>query len=522
MKQKIRNSWSYLWAHKWLSALIVVVVVGVIWYVAASSKKTTYQFVTVTKGSITETVSVTGNTTSTNSVSLAFQTGGTIDTVAVSLGDRVSAGEAIASVNTSGLQAQLQQAQANVDAQNAQLQTLLAGATPQAIAVSQAALATANQNLASTYLSVTNTLIDADTKSVDAVVNQLAPFFSNPQSQNPLLTFPVANTQLVNDIQTSRVQAGSELAAWDAEIASVSAASPGSRLDTAIANAQAHLGIIQNLMKDATEALINTTNLSATTAAAYKANVTAGFNEANAALAEINTAAQTIAAQKAAVVQGQAQLNLTVASATVQAIAAQKAQVEQAQANVQNIRVQIAQASIVAPISGIITTQNAKLGQIASPGVPLVTVLGNGGFEVNANIPEVDIGKVNVGDPVAMTLDAFPGETFGGKVFYINATQAAGQGVVGYQVKIAFNKADARIKSGLTANCDITTQTKNDALILPQYAVLQNDQGTFVNIQSGTIKTQIPVTLGIQDASGNVEIAGGVTDGEQVINIGLK
>jgi HlyD family secretion protein len=522
MKSKFKSFWSYLWSHKWLSALILVVLIGVVWYFIASSKKTTYQFVSVKRGTITETVSVTGNTTSTNSVSLAFQNGGTIASVMANLGDRVSAGEVIVSVNTGDLQAQLQQAQANVDAQNAQLQKLLAGATPQSIAISQTALATANQNLASTYLGVANTITDANTKSVDAVVNQLAPFFSNPQSQNPQLTFPINDSQLLNNIQTERVQAGSDLSAWATELAGVSAMSTGPTLDIAMQNAQAHLTVMQSLMKDMTNALINTTSLSVATAATYKNDVTTGFNEVNAALTEINSAAQTIAAQKAAVSQAHAQLNFTQASSTSEDIAAQQAQVEQAQASAQSIKVKIQQASIVSPVSGTITTQNAKVGQIASPGVSLVSIIGSGGFEVDAYIPEVDIGKVSLNDPVNMTLDAFPGETFAGKIFYINSAETANQGVVDYQVKIAFNKLDSRIKSGLTVNCDVTTQTKTDALILPQYAVLQNDQGTFVNILNGKTETQVPVTLGIQDASGSVEIASGVTDGEQVINIGLK
>jgi HlyD family secretion protein len=522
MKSKFKNFWSYLWSHKWLLALILVVVIGAVWYAAASSKKTVYQFVTVERGTITETVSVTGNTTSTHSVSLAFQNGGTIVSVAANLGDRVSAGETIASVDTSDLRAQLQQAQANVDAQNAQLQKLAAGATPQTVAISQTALATVNQNLASTYQSVANTLTDADAKSVDAVVNQLAPFFSNPQSQNPQLTFFVSDSQLLNDIQMNRGRAGTELSTWDKEVAGISAASPGPLLDAALQNAQKHLIVMQTLMEDATEVLTDAAGLPPTTAAVYKAAVTTGFNEVNAALTEVNAAAQTIAAQKAASAQAQAQLNLTLASSTSEDVAVQQAQVEQAEASAQSIKVKIQEASIVSPIGGTVALQNAKVGQIASPGMPLVSIVGAGGFEVNADIPEVDIGKINLNDPVSMTLDAFQGETFYGKVYYINPAETISQGVVDYQVKIAFSKADPRIKSGLTVNCDITTQTKTNALILPQYAVLQNDQGTFVKTESGTIVTQVPVTLGIQDASGSVEIVSGTTEGEQVINIGLK
>jgi len=79
-----------------------------------------------------------------------------------------------------------------------------------------------------------------------------------------------------------------------------------------------------------------------------------------------------------------------------------------------------------------------------------------------------------------------------------------------------------RLKSGLTANLDIQTKHKDSVLILPQYAILQNDSGTFVETLASGKVVNNPVTLGIQDAKGNVEIVSGATAGEQVLNIGLK
>ncbi len=121
-----------------------------------------------------------------------------------------------------------------------------------------------------------------------------------------------------------------------------------------------------------------------------------------------------------------------------------------------------------------------------------------------------------------MTLDAFPGETFTGSVSYIDPAQTNNEGVVGYKVKITFDTVDKRLKSGLTVNINIETRNKDNVLVLPQYAILQNDDGTFVQVLEDKAVKNIPVTLGIQDQSGNVEIVSGVTEGEQVLNIGLK
>jgi HlyD family secretion protein len=121
-----------------------------------------------------------------------------------------------------------------------------------------------------------------------------------------------------------------------------------------------------------------------------------------------------------------------------------------------------------------------------------------------------------------MTLDAFPNETFSGSVFYIAPAETNTQGVITYQVKISFDKPDPRLKSGLTANIDIQTKHKDNILILPQYAILQNDSGNFVETLENNVVKQNPVVLGITDQKGSVEIISGAVKGEQVLNIGLK
>ena len=148
--------------------------------------------------------------------------------------------------------------------------------------------------------------------------------------------------------------------------------------------------------------------------------------------------------------------------------------------------------------------------------------MSNGGYEVDGGVSETDVGKIAVGDAVTMTLDAFPNETFDGKVFYIAPAETNTQGVISFLVKIAFSKPDPRLKSGLTANIDIQTQQKNGVLILPQYAILQNDKGTFVETLENKKIKQNPVVIGISDQKGNVEVMSGVTLGENVLNIGLK
>ncbi|HEX4104263.1 MAG TPA: efflux RND transporter periplasmic adaptor subunit [Candidatus Paceibacterota bacterium] len=501
--------------------IAAVVVIGII-YFSVKNKGSGYQFITVTQGTISQTVSVTGNSTPAQSLDLAFENGGTIATVNKNAGDTVAVGDVLVTLDTSDLQAQLAQAQASVDAAQAQLASLEAGAQPANIAQSQAAVTAAEQTLTNTYGNVPSTLQGAYAQAYDAVRNQIAPFFSGAESVNPQLTFSLNNSQTLNNIISERVQASTELNDWQNELNALGPGVTTSTLETALTEGQSHLTAIQNLLQTAAQALIEETSLSPTTLASYKTALATAVNETTQAENQVSTSAQSIASEKIAITQAQAALNVTLAGSTTQQIQAQQAQVEEAQANAQSVQVKINEATLTSPIDGVVTVQNANVGEIAQPGQTIVSVISTGNLEVDAYVPETDIGKVNLADPVTMTFNAFQGQTFTGKVFYIDPAQTILQGVVDYKVKVSIDNPGSDMKSGLTANLDIETETHNNALILPQYAVLQTDQGSFVEILQSGKETQVPVTTGIQDENGNVEILTGVTAGEQVLNIGLK
>lgn len=503
-------------------AVVVVAALAAIWFFFLRPAKSTYQFVTVRRGTITEVVNVTGNVTSTKNVTLGFENAGTIAAVYYQDGAAVPQGAVIAKLDTSQLEAQLAQARANVDAEQATLANMEAGPTPQSIAVSRTAVASAEQTLMNSYASVPNAISGAYANANDAVRNQLNSFFTNAETENPQLTFQVNDSQIVNDITSERAGASSLLNTWQPQVQTLTAASPSSTLDAALTTALANLATVKTFLGTALDAVVNATNMSPTLSASYKTDITTAMNEITTSVGNLNTLTQGIASQKASIAQAEAALNLTLAGSTAQEIDAQKAQVEQAQANVQAIEASIQNSSIVAPMNGVVTTQNAKVGEVAAAGTPMVTLITPNALEIDAYVPEVDIGKIAVGDPVSITLDAFPGETFSGKVFFVDPAETILSGVVDYEVKVSFAKNDPRLKSGLTANLNIMTQTDQDVLILPQYAILQSTSGTFVEILQNGTTVQVPVTLGISDNNGNVEIASGTTEGEQVVNIGLK
>jgi len=494
---------------KWMLGLIALVIIGGGYWFFVWNSGPSYQFITVTRGSIAETVPVTGNTMPIKSVSLGFQNTGTIAHIYRNLGDQVNAGEIIAELNTANLSAALQQAEANLSSAKANLAALIAGTRQEQLDIDRDAVAQDQTALA-------NAIANAYAVSDGAVHTNADQFFTNSRTASAALTFIVPDTILANTVVQERIMLEPALSAWGAQISSPSFGS--NDLTVITTQAAQNLAQVNAFLNDAAAALTKTSPSGTITLAilnAYESDIAS-------ARASVASALTALTSAKTALVSAEGTLALAKAGSTSESIAAQQAQVEQAQAGVASAKANLQNAEIIAPISGLIAQQDAKIGQLASPGAPLVSIISNGGFEVDAGVSETDVGKLAIGNKVAMTLDAFPNETFTGSVFYIAPAETNIQGVISYLIKISFDTPDPRLKSGLTANVIVQTKRRDGVLILPQYAILQNDSGTFVETLVNGIATTDPVTMGIQDQNGNVEILSGVSEGEQVINIGLK
>ena len=497
---------------------VIVIAAAVGGYFIYRSRQPHYVFATATQGGIVQQVLATGNVQSPTTINLSFQNSGKLTALNVSTGDSVRAGDVLAREDASVLQAELVQGQANVAAQQAKLDLLQTGATTQTIAVSQTALATAQQALANSYTGIPNAVNDAYTKANDAVRNQLAAFFSEPEQSNPQLTFLVSDSNLQNTIQSTRVAASTELNGWQAQLASTTATAGNTALDAALQDAADHLSVVQNLMQLSNTALTDEIGLSASSLAAYKVSATAGTTEVNAAIAEISAAQQMIATEETAIAQAQAGLNLTTASSTPQDVQAQQALVAQAQASVAATQAQIAQTVLSAPVAGTITQTTGDVGETVSPSDVVVSLIPESALEIKANISEDDIANVQVGQTTTITLDAFGDNTqWTGNVVEIDPAQTTIGGAIYYQATILFDQADSRIKPGMTANVWIETGSASSTLIVPASAIETDGTSTEVQIvENGKVTTQ-SVTTGLEDQNGMVQIVSGLSAGDQVI-----
>ncbi len=506
--EKKYGFWSRLWKflkrpYGWGGILIVIAV----YFIFFGRGAKTLQTITIQEGTIAQTVVVTGQVTAAKAVSLSFEQTGRVAAIYVKEGDRVAAGSPLVAQSGTELQAQLDQAKANLLAAQANLAILKAGATPQDIAVAEAQVGTAETALVA---AVQNAYAASD----DAVHNQTDPIFTNPRT-NPQLAFQTGNQQVTNTVQNERLALESALGVWRSALNGI-----GSSTDFAAAASQANTTLtqVQQFLSDAAAAVnlaTPTTGLSQTTINTWKANIAAGRTE-------VNTALTSVTADASALAVAQKQLILKQAPPTQDQVAASEAAVAQAQAQVALDQAAVGRTVLSAPFDALVTNVAPQVGETVTAGEDVVDLIGENSLEVQAYVPEIDVAKLTVGDAVSMTFDALPNETFTGKLVTIYPSETVINGVSNYEIDVAFDKMDPRFKSGLTANLTIETMKKDNVLVLPQYALIENDQGTFADkIESGQ-PVQVPVTLGIRDGNGNAEVLSGLKAGDQVVNIGLN
>ncbi len=520
MKNKVRGFFRFFRRPRNIILAVIVLAIAA-FFVFGGKKQQAADLITVKSGTITQDVVVTGDITSSENVDLSFQQSGTVAKVNVATGDKVNVGDILLTEDSSVLQAQLQQAEASVAQAEANLGILQNGATPQAVAVSVAEVSNAESALLGAGKSVVSTVQDAYTKADDAIYNQADQIFTNPRT-NPQLIFSVPDQQLAVNIQSERSGIESDFNAWNASLSNLTATSD---LPVALKVTKGYLDDVQNFLADVASAL-NLVSPSGSTSATnldtWKTDVAAGRAEVVTAIGSVVAAESTLNSDQTALAVAEKQLALKQAPATPDQIAADEAAVSQARAQVSLIQAQIKQTILRSPVAGTVTNVVPKKGEVVTAGETATSIIGSNSLEVEAYVAESDVAKLKVGDPVTLTLDALPGETFTGHLFSIDPAETIVNGVANYKVKVSFDTMDPRFKSGLTANLTIETQRKDHVLVIPQFAIVQNDQGTFAIKVANGKQEQVPITLGIQDQNGNAEVVKGLQEGDQVLNVGLN
>ncbi len=486
----------------YVPALVVVLAAAAVLFYFSPFEKAAEDLIEAKRGDIRQEVSVTGRVKPAESVELAFEKSGRVARLGAGVGDKVFAGQILVALENAELSAQLEQARADLKAEEADLAELEMGPRPEDLEVARAKVSRTHQNLL-------DKLEDAYTKSDDAVRNRVDQFFSNPQTPNPKVTFI---TDGATALEAGRVTVGSVLEAWQERLAGVSANS--SDLKASVLKTKGNLGIVKNFL-DQAAAAVNALkaggSLSQATIDAYRSDVST-------ARTNLNTAINNLSSAEADWIIASGELAVKEAGASAQELLAQEARVEKTRAGIKNIEAQLAKTFIRAPFSGKVTRSDAKIGEIVAAGAGQVSVMSESDFEIEANVPEADIAKIKVGAGAKVTLDAYGSDVvFEAKVGKIDPAETIIEGVTTYKITLLFSSRDERLRSGMTANVDVGGERRDKVIVIPQRAVISKDGGKFVRVLKDGKIEEVKVTTGLRGSDGNIEIISGISEGERII-----
>ena len=180
-------------------------------------------------------------------------------------------------------------------------------------------------------------------------------------------------------------------------------------------------------------------------------------------------------------------------------------------------------SKIAAPISGVITLRNFDTGDMVSNSA---SSQNNAIFKIEdietvhalTNVAEVDLPHIKAGMDAQITVAAFPGETFYGKVSMI--TPSLNTVTRTSSVEIEIQNKDNRLKSGFFANIILSVKNVTDALLVPKEALLSKEGKNIAFVVNGGVSHLRRVETGLRDDR-NIQVLNGLKEGEEVIITGI-
>jgi RND family efflux transporter MFP subunit len=207
-------------------------------------------------------------------------------------------------------------------------------------------------------------------------------------------------------------------------------------------------------------------------------------------------------------------------------------------------------ARVTAPMSGVVIKKGVELGETVTSGVSsfnagtvLFTVADLKSLIIRVNLNEVDIAKVGVGQPVRITLDAYPQKIFTGKVSFVAPSAELVEKIKVFKIEVALDELGESYKTGMSANVEILGEKRDKATSIPLEALQKRDGKTIAYRLKADLKPKqlaaakdglsgrnkfiwlsdhwkdyfdvVPVSAGIATLE-RVEIVSGLKSGEQV------
>ncbi len=180
-------------------------------------------------------------------------------------------------------------------------------------------------------------------------------------------------------------------------------------------------------------------------------------------------------------------------------------------------RLEMSYTEIRAPIGGVVSKRNVKVGNLIQLNQPLFKIDDFDPLEAMIDVPEREMRLIKPDQPVQMLVDALPDTVFTGSVARVSPVVDATTGT--FRVVAQFKDDSGRLRSGMFGRVRVVYDQRNDVLVVPRAALVGDDKDAAVFVVDAGIAKRRKVQLGYADG-GKVEITDGLTDGDKVVTLG--
>lgn len=212
-------------------------------------------------------------------------------------------------------------------------------------------------------------------------------------------------------------------------------------------------------------------------------------------------------AAEAQVAQAQANLARLTGGPAAESVAVAEAQVQQAEVALAMAQRSLNQMVLKAPFAGTITRLDLQVGQMVGPSAPVGVLAGAAGLEIVADMSEIDVARLSVGQEATITLDALPDRPLKGHVATVAPAGVSVQGIVNFPVTIRFDEEEPVLKPGMTASVTIVTGRRENVLLVPNRAIRTRSGDYVVYLLRDGRPTEVSVQIGLS-GEGSTEILG--------------
>lgn len=487
-------------------------------FVPAKNTASSVNLYTVSRRTVTASVTGTGNLVPMTQSNVSFRVSGVLTAVDVRVGDHVTAGQLLATIDPTAQQQALAAAQANLQVAEANLQSARTPLTSAQVTQLQNSVSMAQQTYNDTVAQVnlTNT---QDAAQVTADQDQL-------NADKQALTFNAIYQADQQALAAAQATLSAAIATFNAD-GCATQTFPYSGICatdfTTVSGDQLTVSTDQttlNTMPAVLQLNSDQTKLNQDLSKQSQDKIS-GQHSINSASAQVTSARDQLATQT------QSKPNQILAA---------EAQLAAANTAVQTAQQNLDATTLDAPIDGNVNAINGVVGETVGPGqgttaeapgstAPLPSsgasssfiVIGNdSAMEVIVPFAESDAARVGFNQDVQVTFDAVPNLTISGKVVAVASSATVSSGVVNYYATITLNQVNKSLKEGMTSNATVVVSTASNALTVPNLAITRLGGQAYVNVYVNGQQVQTAIETGVVGDT-YTEVTGGLNLGAQVV-----